>query len=158
MAKFRKKAVVVDAITFEELIEYGIKSGSTVENGLPLSFDYNGHPITNENDHAYVILTMEGTLLMTPDDMLMTGVKGEIYPCKKDIFVLTYEKEPATFLDHLEIEMKELEDKLSKLASFIGTEKFNQLEREQRNLLIDQRMYMDGYVGTLRLRIARLKQ
>jgi hypothetical protein len=28
---------------------------------------------------------------MTPNDMLITGVKGEIYPCKKDIFEATYE-------------------------------------------------------------------
>ena len=28
---------------------------------------------------------------MTPNDMLITGVQGEIYPCKKDIFEATYE-------------------------------------------------------------------
>ena len=29
---------------------------------------------------------------MTKDDMLITGVNGEIYPCKKEIFEKTYEK------------------------------------------------------------------
>ena len=28
---------------------------------------------------------------MTRDDMLITGVSGEIYPCKSDIFAKTYE-------------------------------------------------------------------
>jgi len=31
-------------------------------------------------------------MFMTPDDMLLTGVKGEIYPCKMDIFLATYEE------------------------------------------------------------------
>ncbi len=29
---------------------------------------------------------------MTKDDMLITCVDGEIYPCKKEIFKKTYEK------------------------------------------------------------------
>lgn len=29
----------------------------------------------------------------TREDMLITGIKGEIYPCKKDIFHATYEAE-----------------------------------------------------------------
>jgi len=29
---------------------------------------------------------------MTPKDMLIIGVKGEIYPCKLDIFDMTYEE------------------------------------------------------------------
>jgi hypothetical protein len=35
---------------------------------------------------------MEGTMQMTPNDVLITGVKGEIYPCKIDVFEATYEK------------------------------------------------------------------
>ena len=36
---------------------------------------------------------------MGRDDMLITGVKGEIYPCKRDIFAATYEAAaPATSL------------------------------------------------------------
>jgi len=53
---------------------------------------YSGHPITHEHDRAYIIPTLEGSMFMTPDDMLLTGVKGEIYPCKMDIFLATYEE------------------------------------------------------------------
>lgn len=90
--KFRKKPEVVEAITFDELVAHGIATGANIVNGMPWSFSYAGHPITHENDRAYCIPTLEGTMMMmTPDDMLITGVKGEIYPCKRDIFAATYE-------------------------------------------------------------------
>jgi hypothetical protein len=94
--KFRKKPVVIEAITFEEFIEYGIQHCKELIKGMPWSFDYNGHPITHENDECYLIPTKEGTMRFTPKDMLITGVKGEIYPCKIDIFEATYEQEPET--------------------------------------------------------------
>jgi hypothetical protein len=33
-----------------------------------------------------------GKLVVTPGDWIITGVKGEHYPCKPDIFEMTYEK------------------------------------------------------------------
>ena len=92
MAKYRKKPVVIEAITFSELVEHGKANGGNIVNGMPWSFDYAGHPITHENDQCYLIPTLEGTMHMTPNDMLITGVKGEIYPCKLDIFEATYDR------------------------------------------------------------------
>lgn len=89
--KFRKKPVVVEAITFEELVEHGINNCVNIVNGMPWAFSYGGHPISHENDSCYLIPTLEGTMHFTPDDMLITGVNGEIYPCKKDIFNKTHE-------------------------------------------------------------------
>ena len=91
MAKFRKKPVVVEVTTFSELVEHGKANANNVVNGMPWSFEYNGHPITHENDECYLIPTLEGIMKFTPQDMLITGVSGEIYPCKMDIFVKTYE-------------------------------------------------------------------
>lgn len=91
MAKFKKKPVVIDAITFAEFVECGRSSGCEIVNGMPWSFEYNGHPVTHENDECYLIPTLEGTHNMTPFDMLITGVQGEIYPCKLDIFKETYD-------------------------------------------------------------------
>lgn len=91
MAKFRKKPVVVEAITFDEFVEYGKGCAKNIVSGMPWSFDYKGHPITHENDQCYLIPTLEGTHHMTPLDMLITGVHGEIYPCKVNIFAATYE-------------------------------------------------------------------
>lgn len=89
--KYRKKPVVIEAITFDDLVSYGKTNGANIVNGMPWSFTYAGHPITHENDGCYLIPTSEGTMNMTPNDMLITGVKGEIYPCKLDIFAATYE-------------------------------------------------------------------
>ena len=94
MSQFRKKPVVITAITFDQLVAHGIASGGNVVNGMPWSFTYNGHAITHENDDCYIIPTLEGSMKMGRDDMLITGVKGEIYPCKRDIFNATYEAAP----------------------------------------------------------------
>lgn len=37
------------------------------------------------------IKTLEGTMIGNPGDWLITGVAGEKYPCKEDIFRATYE-------------------------------------------------------------------
>ena len=37
------------------------------------------------------IHTLEGTMVANPGDWIITGVKGETYPCKDDIFRATYE-------------------------------------------------------------------
>lgn len=91
MAIYRKKPVEIEAITFDEFIEYGKNSGGNIVNGMPWSFSYKGHPVTHENDERYLIPTLEGTMDFTPNDMLITGINGEIYPCKLDIFMKTYD-------------------------------------------------------------------
>lgn len=95
MAHYRKKPVVIEAITFDELVEHGRSNGGNIVNGMPWSFKYKGHPVTHENDDCYLIPTLEGTMRFDRGDMLITGVKGEIYPCKPDIFAATYEPVPA---------------------------------------------------------------
>jgi hypothetical protein len=88
--KYRKKPVEIEAITFDELVQHGIDSQAHCIRGMPWSFQYAGHPITNENDDCYLIPTLEGTMKMGRTDMLITGVAGEIYPCKLEIFEKTY--------------------------------------------------------------------
>ena len=90
--KYRKKPVVIEAITFEEFVEYGIINGGNIVNGMPWNFKYNGHEITHENDECYLIPTHQGIVRFEKGDMLITQIDGEIYPCKLDIFEKTYEK------------------------------------------------------------------
>jgi hypothetical protein len=99
--QYRKKPVVIEAITFDEFVEYGKSNGGNIVDGMPWSFSYNGHPVTHENDQCYLIPTLEGTLRFTPEDMLITGVQGEIYPCKKEIFEATYELAGLNQLTHM---------------------------------------------------------
>lgn len=91
MGMFRKKPIAIEAITFDQLVDHGRQSGAGLTRGMPWSFSYKGHPITHENDDCYLIPTLEGTMRFERGDMLITGVKGEIYPCKADIFSATYE-------------------------------------------------------------------
>ena len=39
-----------------------------------------------------VIHTLEGDMVAEPGDYIITGIKGETYPCKPDIFMATYDK------------------------------------------------------------------
>ena len=51
-------------------------------------------PIVIEAEQTFVevyIATLEGTMRAEPGDWIITGVKGEKYPCKPDIFAATYE-------------------------------------------------------------------
>ncbi len=56
---------------------------------------YRKKPIVVEAQEATkdgVILTLEGHMSYSPGDWIITGVNGEQYPCKPDIFEKTYER------------------------------------------------------------------
>jgi hypothetical protein len=91
--KYQTKTRVVEAITFDELVEYGrsITPPNQLMNGMPWAFEYKGHHVTHENDTCYLILGLETDLRMTPGDMLILGEHGEIWTCMHDTFEATYE-------------------------------------------------------------------
>lgn len=43
-----------------------------------------------QTDCEMIVQTMEGPLRAAPGDWIITGVKGEKYPCKPDVFEKTY--------------------------------------------------------------------
>ena len=96
MAKYKKIPVTIEAYTFDEMKDLEKKYGAAFcsESGLS-SFEINGRKIEQINTDTYRIQTLEGYHDMTKDDMLIIGVKGEAYPCKKDIFEMTYVKDLA---------------------------------------------------------------
>lgn len=58
--------------------------------------------------------TLEGGHIVCPSDWIITGVKGETYPCKHDIFVATYESaelKPPPTVDELEAILAKGEDR-----------------------------------------------
>lgn len=77
--KYRKKPVVIEAIqwTGENLDE--------LRAFVPEEFRH------NKIHQPLGIVTLEGPLTISTDDWIIKGVKGEFYPCKPDIFALTYE-------------------------------------------------------------------
>ena len=45
-----------------------------------------------QTDIPMIVHTLEGDMKANPGDWIITGVKGEQYPCKDDIFKATYEE------------------------------------------------------------------
>ena len=86
--KFRKKPVVIDAWPVEDLLElYSILGELPKEILDGVSND----ELDFVTDFIRV-LTLEESIFATTDDVLIMGIKGEFYPCKKDIFSKTYER------------------------------------------------------------------
>ena len=75
--KYRKKPIVIEAIQYtghngKELVKF-------VENIIV-------------NFNKFYIKTLEGQMEVSINDWVIKGVNGEFYPCKPDIFELTYEE------------------------------------------------------------------
>ena len=97
MSKYTlKEPIIVDAVTFDELVAYGRSMmGALVDaDQMPWSFTYCGHPVTHENDECYLIpFVKEGVGdRFTPADMLVTGVTGNLFVVEIKAFNETYEK------------------------------------------------------------------
>ena len=84
--KYRKKPVEVEAIKFTR---NNFKEIKEFTNGKADNFTTERCP--NGKSYCYID-TLEGTHIATEGDYIIKGVKGEFYPCKPDIFELTYEK------------------------------------------------------------------
>ncbi len=85
MTFYRKKPVVIEALQFTgnnffEIAKF-IGHGEEILSNLDL-----------HDTDAPVIRTLEGSMATSIGDWVIKGVKGEFYPCKNDIFKLTYEK------------------------------------------------------------------
>jgi len=93
--KFRKKAIVIDAMQYTgtdtnvgELARWAGELGS--EGGLPFE---------DKGDHL-IIKTLEGDHRANMGDWIICGIKKEFYPCKNDIFEATYELVEAPEADN----------------------------------------------------------
>ena len=82
--KYRKKPVEIDAIQW-------------VSDNIEQVYEMLGDNLIINTDEdkdevKHFINTLEGKMEMSWGDYIIKGVKGEFYPCKPDIFELTYEK------------------------------------------------------------------
>lgn len=96
--KYRKKPVVIEAFQMTHLRRFDNadwpnwlhakwNEGFHGDNGV---FPANMHFVDAGEELA--IRTLEGIHLVSFDDWIIQGVKGELYPCKPDIFEMTYEE------------------------------------------------------------------
>jgi hypothetical protein len=109
MSKYRKKPVVVDAFQW-------FKNGDHPDDGCTTEVERDGEVLRGpegkvvryfrcpklaseapcakcgQKHHIHGwIETLEGGHIVCPGDWIITGVQGERYPCKPDIFAATYE-------------------------------------------------------------------
>lgn len=85
--KYRKKPVVIEAVQYLPN-EYIASNHAAAQEMLEHLKDCQGFYVTKE---GIVIPTREGEHLASPNDWIIRGIKGEYYPCKPDIFEMTYE-------------------------------------------------------------------
>ena len=80
--KYRKRPVVVEArrLTLDNLEELEAWCGGAIK-GLKLPVE----------ERCIDIQTLEGEMRADMGDWIIKGVKGEFYPCKPDIFDMTYD-------------------------------------------------------------------
>lgn len=89
-----KGDVIVEVVSFDELIEYGRVSGANIINGMPWSFTYRGFPITHENDECYLIPTPNGIDKFKPGEFLVTLPilpNGELFVFTEENFLECFE-------------------------------------------------------------------
>lgn len=89
--KYRKKPVVIDATQWFKHGDHSavIKAWDHPE-GTTTSAEF--AEIWGRHAEEFpAVSTLEGLMRVTPGDWIITGVKGEHYPCKPDIFEATYE-------------------------------------------------------------------
>ena len=88
--KFRKKPVVVEAF---QLNERGLVGEdwfwNAVSENKVITHDFGKF---KQNPAWCEIKTLEGTMIAKAGDFIIRGVQGELYPCKADIFMATYEQ------------------------------------------------------------------
>ena len=82
---YRKKPVVIQAIKLERS---NIDAAYEFAYGKPIDTDEHTLVLDSGGMH---IRTLEGVMVANFGDYIIKGVKGEVYPCKPDIFDMTYE-------------------------------------------------------------------
>ncbi len=85
--QYRKKPIVIDAvqITKDMVLDHNLPEGTALCSSST-------HPKRREvHNFTGAVETLEGTMYFGIGDYIITGVNGEKYPCKPDIFEKTYD-------------------------------------------------------------------
>lgn len=107
----------------------------------------------------YRVETLEGDARVYPGDWIITGIKGEHYPCKDEIFRATYKEVVVNTEDYKQriiSEKKELDIKINKLCSFVGeSPRFETIGAIKQAHIESQLCAMQDYSCILERRIKR---
>jgi hypothetical protein len=81
MPFFKKKPVVIEAVFW---------SGDNLPQVMQFMGSNLGGRLTDGG--GIEIKTLEGTMTANEGDWIIRGVKNELYPCKDEVFQMTYER------------------------------------------------------------------
>ena len=84
MSRYRKKPVVIEAVQW-------LNRQIVCPPGPDWFAEAEAKGVIELAGVTLHIKTPEGTMQANPGDWIIRGVKGELYPCKPDIFAATYE-------------------------------------------------------------------
>lgn len=89
--RYVKKPVEIEALqifgNITEIKEFIGNNGEVYIDDVPYQCGVHHSTVT-----VVIIHTLEGDMRAIDGDYIIKGVKGEFYPCRKDIFEETYEK------------------------------------------------------------------
>ena len=82
--RFMKRPVIVEAVQYHGTgeIEGPPWIGEAIQAGVLISTD----------SGQLGVHTLEGIMFVSPGDWIIRGIRGELYPCKPDIFSETYQE------------------------------------------------------------------
>ena len=88
--KFRKKPVVIEAVQYSRRFLWPDWFHDAVSDERIRT--YNTGKFQDWTAPCWAMIsTLEGDMKVSENDWVIRGVKGELYPCKPDIFAMTYE-------------------------------------------------------------------
>lgn len=90
--KYRKKPVVIDASQWWIYGDHPAVKRYTVRDGDPMDCGWCKKPYAEHGGISTLEDTDLGMHVVCPGDWIITGVKGEHYACKPDIFAQTYDR------------------------------------------------------------------
>lgn len=88
MPKYRKKPVIIEAERVATLLWQAKESWQSLPQWVRDAYERGELLLLPD---SILVKTLEGEHLGRSSDLLIRGVKGELYPCKPDIFAQTYE-------------------------------------------------------------------
>lgn len=93
MSLYRKKPVVIEAVqwTGDNLFEVITFTDGKPDLSSAVMADKWDQYVALVQRDGFKIKTLEGMMSATVGDYIIKGVQGEFYPCKPDIFSMTYE-------------------------------------------------------------------
>lgn len=112
--KYRKKPLVIEAVQWDGRNEQEVMAFIDADDRWMEGVDDGGYvdgpgigitPAIGTLD----IPTLDGVMTAQAGDWICRGIKGELYPCKPDIFEATYEKEASSEREELRLRVAEVE-------------------------------------------------